>query len=54
MYSGVARPGQRVHVLSGAYNPASPAAQRQSVVLGGVYMMMGRALERVDKVRVTV
>ncbi|PNW73585.1 hypothetical protein CHLRE_13g564950v5 [Chlamydomonas reinhardtii] len=50
VYSGVARPGQRVHVLSGAYNPASPAAQRQSVVLGGVYMMMGRALERVDKV----
>ncbi|KAG2443951.1 hypothetical protein HXX76_002290 [Chlamydomonas incerta] len=50
VFSGVARPGVRVHVLSGAYNPASPAAQRQSVVLGGLYMMMGRALERVDKV----
>ncbi|KAG2439846.1 hypothetical protein HYH02_010478 [Chlamydomonas schloesseri] len=50
VFSGVARPGQRVHVLTGAYNPGSPASQRQSVVLGGVFMMMGRALERVDKV----
>jgi hypothetical protein len=51
VFSGVASPGQRVHVLSGAYNPAAPDAHRQTAVLGGVYMMMGRALERVEQVR---
>ncbi|KAG2498450.1 hypothetical protein HYH03_003706 [Edaphochlamys debaryana] len=50
VFSGVARPGRRVHVLSGAYNPAAPDQQRQSVVLGPLYMMMGRALERVEQV----
>ncbi|GIL67389.1 hypothetical protein Vafri_20793, partial [Volvox africanus] len=50
VFSGMAQPGQRVHVLSGAYNPAVPAAQRQTAVLGAVYMMMGRALERVERV----
>ncbi|GLC55413.1 hypothetical protein PLESTB_000984700 [Pleodorina starrii] len=50
VFSGVARPGSRVHVLSGAYNPAAPTCQRQSAVLGPVYMMMGRALERVEQV----
>ncbi|GIL84225.1 hypothetical protein Vretifemale_12915, partial [Volvox reticuliferus] len=50
VFSGVAQPGQRVHVLSGAYNPAAPTTQRQTAVLGAVYMMMGRALERVERV----
>ncbi|EFJ51620.1 hypothetical protein VOLCADRAFT_56931, partial [Volvox carteri f. nagariensis] len=50
VFSGTARPGQRVHVLNGAYNPAAPTCQRQTAVLGAVYMMMGRALERVQQV----
>jgi hypothetical protein len=37
----------QVHVLSAAYSPGHPASgQRQVAVIRGVYMMMGRALER--------
>lgn len=50
VFSGVARVGQRVHVLSAAYDPARPEAHRQSVVLTGLYMMMGRALETLHQV----
>ncbi|MEW5299576.1 MAG: hypothetical protein WDW36_002577 [Sanguina aurantia] len=50
VFSGVARVGQRVHVLSAAYDPARPEAHRQSVVLTGLYMMMGRALEALQRV----
>lgn len=46
MFSGVARAGQRVHILSAAYNPAQPELQRQTVVITDLYLMMGRALER--------
>jgi ribosome assembly protein 1 len=42
VFSGVAREGARVHVLSSAYDPAHPDRQRQSAVLRGLYLMMGR------------
>eukprot|EP00201_Polytomella_parva_P014391 CAMPEP_0175066456 /NCGR_PEP_ID=MMETSP0052_2-20121109/16521_1 /TAXON_ID=51329 ORGANISM="Polytomella parva, Strain SAG 63-3" /NCGR_SAMPLE_ID=MMETSP0052_2 /ASSEMBLY_ACC=CAM_ASM_000194 /LENGTH=785 /DNA_ID=CAMNT_0016333165 /DNA_START=42 /DNA_END=2396 /DNA_ORIENTATION=- len=48
VFSGVARPGTRVHVLSTAYDPLDPTSHRQTVVLGSLFMMMGRALERLD------
>ncbi len=46
--SGVVREGQRVHVLSAAYDPSRPGEQRQSAVLGQLYLMMGRGLERLQ------
>jgi ribosome assembly protein 1 len=62
VFSGVAREGQRVHVLSAAYDPSRPSGlapadaadqqqqqqrqHRQTAVLRGLYMMMGRHLER--------
>jgi ribosome assembly protein 1 len=42
VFSGVAREGARVHVLSSAYNPRLPGQQRQTAVLRGLYLMMGR------------
>lgn len=50
VFSGVARAGGRVHVLSSAYDPSSPQRQRQTAVLKGLFLMMGRALERLDAV----
>ncbi|WIA32200.1 hypothetical protein OEZ86_003049 [Tetradesmus obliquus] len=50
VFSGVARAGARVHVLSSAYDPRLPGQQRQSAVLRGLYLMMGRALERLPAV----
>ena len=44
---------QAVHVLSAAYSPEAPDApggRRQSAVLGPLFMMMGRALERIASV----
>jgi ribosome assembly protein 1 len=42
VFSGVAREGARVHVLSAAYDPRLPGQQRQTAVLRGLYLMMGR------------
>lgn len=42
VFSGVAREGARVHVLSSAYDPAEPDKQRQTAVIRGLYLMMGR------------
>jgi hypothetical protein len=42
VFSGVAREGARVHVLSSAYDPLAPTKQRQTAVLRGLYLMMGR------------
>lgn len=42
VFSGVAREGARVHVLSQAYDPRHPDKQRQTAVLRGLYLMMGR------------
>jgi ribosome assembly protein 1 len=42
VFSGVAREGARVHVLSSAYDPRLPGQQRQTAVLRGLYLMMGR------------
>lgn len=42
VFSGVAREGMRVHVLSTAYDPHQPGRQRQTAVLRGLYLMMGR------------
>ncbi len=50
VFSGVAREGARVHVLSAAYDPAAPQQQRQTAVLSSLYLMMGRALERLPAV----
>jgi ribosome assembly protein 1 len=81
VFSGTAREGQRVHVLSAAYDPARPAGgggggggeagaaaanghlssalqqqhprapqHRQTAVLRGLYLMMGRHLERLPRV----
>lgn len=47
VFSGTARQGAKVHVLSAAYRPEVPnTPHRQEAVLGPTYMMMGRALER--------
>jgi len=55
VFSGVARAGATVHVLSAAYDPAAPdaggaggAPLHQTAVLRGLYLMMGRALERLQ------
>ncbi|GAX83661.1 hypothetical protein CEUSTIGMA_g11086.t1 [Chlamydomonas eustigma] len=53
VYSGTATPGQAVHVLSPAYSPDKPevlGGHRQVATLGPLYMMMGRALERLSSV----
>jgi ribosome assembly protein 1 len=42
VFSGVAREGARVHVLSSAYDPLAPDKHRQTAVLRGLYLMMGR------------
>jgi ribosome assembly protein 1 len=42
VFSGVAREGQRVHVLSPAYDPRTPHLHRQTAVLTGLFLMMGR------------
>lgn len=44
VFSGVAREGARVHVLHAAYDPTVPGRQRQSAVLRGLYLMMGRCV----------
>lgn len=50
VFSGTAREGARVHVLSSAYDPLDPTRHRQTAVLQGLYLMMGRALERLREV----
>ncbi|CAD7704026.1 unnamed protein product [Ostreobium quekettii] len=50
VFSGVARSGARVHVLTANYKPTSPGKNRQTVVLGDLYLMMGRCLERLQAV----
>lgn len=42
VFSGVAREGARVQVLSSAYDPLAPGRLRQTAVLRGLYLMMGR------------
>ncbi|CAL8464184.1 g3719 [Coccomyxa elongata] len=50
IFSGVVTDGQRVHVLSAAYNPARPDLERQEVQVDGLYLMMGQGLERLRSV----
>lgn len=50
VFSGIAREGARVHVLGAGYDPRTPDMHRQVAVLGGLYLMMGRALERLPQV----
>ncbi|KIY92792.1 elongation factor EF-2 [Monoraphidium neglectum] len=50
VFSGVAREGARVHVLTSAYDPREPGRHRQTATLTGLYLMMGRALERLPEV----
>lgn len=48
VFSGVARAGSHIHVMSSAYNPDAPDTHRQTCVLGELFMMMGRGLERLE------
>ncbi|KAL3134116.1 hypothetical protein ABBQ32_008537 [Trebouxia sp. C0010 RCD-2024] len=50
VFSGVLRDGQAMHVLSAAYNPAQPNLQRQVHHVDGLYLMMGRGLDRLQQV----
>ncbi|KAL0021764.1 hypothetical protein WJX79_006221 [Trebouxia sp. C0005] len=50
VFSGVLKDGQSVHVLSAAYNPAQPHLQRQIHQVDGLYLMMGRGLDRLQQV----
>ncbi|DBA75465.1 TPA: hypothetical protein ACH3X1_010720 [Trebouxia sp. C0004] len=50
VFSGVLKDGQSVHVLSVAYNPAQPHLQRQIHQVDGLYLMMGRGLDRLQQV----
>ncbi|DBB16984.1 TPA: hypothetical protein ACH3X3_014090 [Trebouxia sp. C0006] len=50
VFSGVLKDGQSVHVLSAAYNPAQPHLQRQIHQVDGLYLMMGRGLDRLHQV----
>lgn len=49
VFSGVARKGLRVHILSSGYDPSDPFTRhRQIATLGNLYLMMGRGLEWLD------
>ncbi|CAK0786123.1 hypothetical protein CVIRNUC_009336 [Coccomyxa viridis] len=50
IFSGVIRDGQTVQVLSAAYSPARPEQDRLEVQVKGLYLMMGRGLERLSDV----
>ncbi|GMH33552.1 hypothetical protein BSKO_01386 [Bryopsis sp. KO-2023] len=50
VFSGIARAGMEVHVLSPAYDPTNPDAHRQVTTLGNLYLMMGRGLEKLQVV----
>ncbi|KAK9794308.1 hypothetical protein WJX73_002877 [Symbiochloris irregularis] len=50
VFCGTVHEGDVVHVLSAAYNPKRPHMHRQEVKVTGLYMMMGRALEKVAQV----
>lgn len=48
VFSGVARTGMSIHIMSSAFNPNTPDLHRQTSVLGQLFMMMGRGLERME------
>lgn len=48
VFSGVLREGASVQVLSAAYSPARPGELRQEGRVAGLYLMMGRGLERLQ------
>lgn len=49
VFSGVARPGLKVHVLSSGFDPSHPFTKhRQVATLGNLYLMMGRGLEHLE------
>jgi ribosome assembly protein 1 len=51
VFSGRVVEGQRLHVLSSAYNPARPGeGQRRVGVVRAAYLMMGTGLERLATV----
>eukprot|EP00898_Chlorokybus_atmophyticus_P007645 jgi/Chlat1/7882/Chrsp66S00582 len=50
VFSGLLRKGQRLHVLLPKYNPDEPDKHREEVIIGELYLMMGRALEPVAEV----
>lgn len=50
VFSGLLRDGDTMHVLSAAYHPSRPHEHRQEVKIHGLFLMMGRALERVSEV----
>lgn len=55
VFSGVARPGLKVHVLSSGFDPSQPFTKhRQVCTLGDLYLMMGRGLEHLEVIKNTL
>lgn len=48
VFSGTARKGRQVHVLSSLHDPTSSNPNGQCAVLGQLYLMMGRGLEKLE------
>lgn len=48
VFSGTARKGRQVHILSALYDPTSSNPSEQSAALGQLYLMMGRGLEKLE------
>ena len=51
MYSGVLREGDKMYVISGAYDPSEPEdGACEEVVIEELYLMMGQGMFRVKEV----
>ncbi|KAK9818827.1 hypothetical protein WJX74_007698 [Apatococcus lobatus] len=50
VFSGVLRDGQTVHVLPATYNPTHPESNHLEIKVDGLFLMMGRGLERLAEV----
>ncbi|EGD82627.1 hypothetical protein PTSG_11989 [Salpingoeca rosetta] len=44
VFAGTIRPGQKIHVLGPRYDPRRPDQHRTEVVVGSIYLLMGRSL----------
>ncbi|KAL6072938.1 Elongation factor-like GTPase 1 [Balamuthia mandrillaris] len=50
IFSGTLHAGDKIQILGPRYNPRNPNKYRKEMVLKELYIMMGRELQRVDKV----
>ncbi|KAK9869094.1 hypothetical protein WJX84_011258 [Apatococcus fuscideae] len=50
VFSGVLRDGQTVHVLPPTYDPSHPESNHLEIKVDGLFLMMGRGLERLAEV----